>query len=558
VTPLRTTRPARIGPTFTLLAATALLGRTAAAAAGQEPRSEAGGGDGGEPHAAASHAHGDEPPFEWGGVFLLPSENVTLRLQPGPDDAGMRVVLLPVGATTPDAFAAVVPHAAEVFGGEAQDMAGGGTFAADGAVHRLVLAPTPMTFTVGVTQAGPYALFTEHMPWEFQLQVTVGGDALEPLHVRQFRPQVVRLTPVVVAASGLSVGKVVRRELTAAIAAPARVSFDQEAMAHVGSPLQGWVVELKVRLGDTVDRGQPLLVIESPELGQAQSDYLQKRTAAEAAGPAVALAQNAWERADALHRQSQGLSLTEVQRRELEYRAAQANQRAAEAASAAAENRLHLLGMDQAAVDALVRSGEVSPRYVRTAPIAGTVVEREVTLGELIHPEREALLVLADLRRLWVLADVPEARMREVQVGARAVVQPIGSAPAIEGQVSYIAPFVDPTTRTSQARIVIEGPDSGLRAGMFASVDILVQAAAAGPVLAVPEGAVQRIDGQPCVFVPVPGTPGAFAKRLVLVGPAVGGMVPVRSGLDADAEVVVSNSFLLKAELGKAGAQHQH
>jgi cobalt-zinc-cadmium efflux system membrane fusion protein len=106
------------------------------------------------------------------------------------------------------------------------------------------------------------------------------------------------------------------------VVTPARVAFNTEAMAHVGSPLRGRAVEVKVRLGDMVKAGQELVIIESPELGEAQADYLQKKTAVQTAGPAVDLSKIAWERAKGLYEQSQGISLTEVQRREAEYKAA--------------------------------------------------------------------------------------------------------------------------------------------------------------------------------------------------------------------------------------------
>lgn len=516
-------------------------------------------------HGATPHvdegAHGAEQyAFEWGGVFALPEGAVKLLLQPGPDEPAMKVALVAVAGAGMTDFEAVLDPAQHAFEATPAIVVNGGSITADGSAHQLTLLPTPMTFSVTVQQAGLYALFTEHMPWEFKASLVAAGTPLAPVHVRQFRTQEVRLTAVAVKTSGLMIGRATERLLTASVVVPARVSFNQEAMAHVGSPLKGWVKAIQVRLGDTVEQGQPLLIIESPELGEAQSDYLLKRTAAEAAGPAVDLAKNGYERADALYRESQGLSLTEVQRRELEYRAAQAAKRSAESMSSAAENLLHLLGMNQEAVNDLVETGEITPFYTRIAPLGGTVVEREVTLGELVSPDKEALLVLADMTTLWVLADVPEARMREVHLGDEAIVSAVGSAMSeIEGVVSYISPIVDLTTRSVQVRIVVDRGASGLRAGMFARVDIKATSAGDGmPVLAIPEEAVQRIDGQASVFVPVPGEADTFAKRLVLIGDPIGALVPVRSGLVAGEAIVIANSFILKAELGKSGAQHEH
>ncbi|MCC6659569.1 MAG: efflux RND transporter periplasmic adaptor subunit [Phycisphaerales bacterium] len=374
----------------------------------------------------------------------------------------------------------------------------------------------------------------------------------------------VTLTAEAIDAGGISVEAAGLRVLRPTFIAPARVSFNAESMAHVGSPLTGRATQINVRLGDTVTKGQPLVVIESPELGEAQADYLGKRTAAQTTAPAAELARLSWERARGLFEGSRGISLTEVQRRETEYAVALAAQRTAEAAAMGAENRLHLLGMTQAAVGALIASGEVAPHFTITAAIDGTVVEREITLGELVGPERESLLVLADTSTLWVLADVPEGRVPGLAPGATAWVSigagAEGSGGArSEGRVSYISPMVDPNTRTAQIRIELPAGGPALRPGMFARAEIVAAGAAEpAPVVAVPEGAVQTVEGGPAVFVPVDGEPGVFAKRPVSIGRAVGGLVPVLSGLAEGERFVSGGSFILKAELGKGSAEHTH
>ncbi len=320
-----------------------------------------------------------------------------------------------------------------------------------------------------------------------------------------------------------------------------------------------------MRLGDAVKRGDALLIVESPELGEAQADYFQKRIAAQTAAAPVDLAKVAWDRAKGLFEQSQGISLTEVQKREAEYKAAVAAQRAAEAAVVGSENRLHLLGMSQASVEDLARTGEIAPRYTVHAPIDGQVVEREVTLGELVSPDREALMVLADTSTLWVLADVPEARLHEVAPGAKAWIM-MGSAAGrrFEGQVAFIAPLVDAGTRTAQVRIEVPAAASGglmLKPGMFAQVEVVATDPANPepvPTVAVPDEAVQTVEGGPAVFVPVKGEPNTYAKRAVTVGPSVGGLVPILAGLVEGEEFVITGTFILKAELGKGSAAHEH
>ncbi len=375
----------------------------------------------------------------------------------------------------------------------------------------------------------------------------------------------VSITPEAIERYGVRVAEAQMWVLKPTFVAPARVGFNTEAMAHVGSPLRGRAVEIKVRVGDHVKKNDPLVVVESPELGQLQSDLLLKRTAAETAAPQVDLAKAAWDRAKGLLDQSQGISLTEVQKREAEYKAAVANVKAAEAAARAAENGLHLVGMDQKAIGELIASGEVMPRYTIRAAIEGQVLQREITLGELVSPDREYLMVLADTSTLWVLADVPEARLPTVAVGAKAWVT-AGSAGGqkFEGQVAFVSPQVDATTRTADVRIEIPRGALGggaIRPGMFAQVEIVgapPDGVEPAPQVAVPQEALQTVEGGPAVFVPVKGEPNTFAKRALTIGPPVGGLVPVVAGLVEGEKFVAAGSFILKAELGKGSAAHEH
>lgn len=371
----------------------------------------------------------------------------------------------------------------------------------------------------------------------------------------------VRFSPEAFQQAGIRVEPAKKQALVDTINAPARVAFNAEAIAHVGSPLSGRVSDIKVRVGDWVNKGDPLLVVQSPDLGEAQSDFLLRRMAVDTATPVVDLAKAVYDRAKALYEESQGIALTEVQKREAEYKAAQGALLAAKAQATAAENRLHLLGMGQAAVEALSQTGEIDPHYTVRAPINGQVIDREATLGELVNPDREALLVLADTSTLWVLADVPESRLSHVRKGAKTqVVVPALRDQSLEGVVTFIAPSLDPTTRTVSVRVEVKSNGHDLRPGMFAQAVISEAGDGDGhePVVAIPEEATQLVEGQTVVFVPVAGEENTFTKRPVKLGPVIGRMVPVLSGLKEGELFVSTGSFILKAEMGKAGAEHEH
>ncbi len=375
-------------------------------------------------------------------------------------------------------------------------------------------------------------------------------------------PDEVTLSASAIESNGITIEPAKRCVLRPTFIAPARVGFNLDAIAHVGSTVSGRVVEMKVRLGDTVETHQDLLVIESAELGMAQAKYFQQVVEAQSAAPAVDVAKATWDRAKGLHTKSEGISLTEVQRREAEYKSAVASQRSAEAAVIGSENLLHLLGMDQEAVEALAVSGEITPRYHIRAPIDGQIVEREVTLGELVGPEHESLMIIADMGTLWLLADVPEARLQEVAVGVKAWFT-LGAAggPKHEGRVAFISPWVDRSTRTAQVRIEASSDRLALKPGMFARAEIMTTPSDgqdSPPIVAVPDEAIQIVEGLKSIFVPVMDEPNTFQRRSVSAGSPVDGMVPIYSGLVEGELVVISGTFILKAELGKSSAEHQH
>ena len=368
----------------------------------------------------------------------------------------------------------------------------------------------------------------------------------------------VKLTPEAVQRYGIRVETVTAQPLRPVFTAPARIEFNAEQMAHVGAVVRGRVTEMKARLGDAVKKGDELIVLESTDLAEAQSEYLQRRAAVAVAESAVEPQKASYERAKKLYDQNQGIALGELQKREAELKAAEGAVLTAKAAAVSAVNRLVLMGMTGAQIDELEKSGTLDPKTVIRSPIDGHVVEREITLGELVTPEKEALLVVANVQTLWVLADVPEARLPQIGTGTSAQVQ-VTALPdkTFEGKVSYIAAALDPHTRTAAVRVEAAN-DGSLRPGMFASVQLTGTAGAESRALAVREGAVQTIEGQPSVFVPVAGEANTFAPQPVKAGPPVNGMIPILAGLKEGDQVVMRGAFILKAELGKGEAGHGH
>ncbi|MBL8765282.1 MAG: efflux RND transporter periplasmic adaptor subunit [Phycisphaerae bacterium] len=520
------------------------------------------------PHGTAG-PHAEKSPFEWGGVYELPAGVTDLVIQPGPD-ASIDIALVAVADGSDAAFTAAAEEAERVFAGHAKPITPGEEFTPGSEFYQLrVEGQSAMRFKVRATRAGRYALFTQHFADEFQTIFETSGATGQKVFPQAMRNFVDRfgqivIQPAAVKAFGVKLDTAALRTLVPSFTAPARVAYNTERMAHIGSAVVGRVAALPVRQGDTVKEGDTLLVVDSPELGEAQSDYVQKRTMAHAAAPIVELTKSAAERAKKLYDESEGISLTEVQKRLAEQQTAESALLNARAAMTGASNRLQLLGMSETEIKTLGETGTITPRYTVRSPIGGRVIRRDVTLGELVRPDRDSLLVVADTSRLWVLVDVPEMRLKDVAVGSAARIS-VAAFPgeSFEGSVSFISADLNEATRTAQVRVEVDNAQGTLRPGLFARAEIIgassgSEGGTSAGVLAVPESAIQMIEGKPVVFVPFTEKANTFLKRPVTVGEAVGGMLPVLYGLREGEPIVIAATFILKAELGKSSAKHEH
>jgi cobalt-zinc-cadmium efflux system membrane fusion protein len=241
-------------------------------------------------------------------------------------------------------------------------------------------------------------------------------------------------------------------------------------MAHVGATVSGRVSEIKYRIGDTVRQGDVLLILNSTELGMIQSEFLQKRSEIEVTRVALEVAESEYQRATILVN-GNGISQAEFLRIEGKYKISKSALLTAESTAQSLENNLHLLGMSQNRIDALIASGEVDPVYNILAPIDGEIIARHATIGEVVHPDNDALMTGADMSVMWMIASVPEKQMHLVKIGASARFRSdaIGGE-SIAGMVTYIAPALDERTRTGQVRIESKGENIRLRPGMFGHV----------------------------------------------------------------------------------------
>lgn len=304
------------------------------------------------------------------------------------------------------------------------------------------------------------------------------------------------------------------------------VAADGNHTIDVLPRVAGIVREVPRQLGDTVQAGDTLAVVESAGIAEAEANYLTARSKAGLAGAQAA-------REAGLRRKG----ITSEQENQV------ARQGAEQAAVElrAAERKLALLGVNPKAM------GRGSNTVAVQAPFAGTLIDRHVAVGDQVV-ESTALFRLANLDRVWVLANVFARDVGKVAVGQPAAVTLEGYGDRrFEGAVTWMSDMVDDKTRTVKVRVELDNADRALRPGSYARVVI---AAKSGTVLTVPASAVQRQGDQSFVFVA--GDKGTFRKRDVSLGSRTRESVEVMQGLKAGEIVVTGGAFALRSELEKS------
>lgn len=306
------------------------------------------------------------------------------------------------------------------------------------------------------------------------------------------------------------------------------ITFDADRVSVVAPRAEGRLMTVLSDLGQQVPAGKVLAIVESPEIGQIRGDL-------ERARATVDIAKRNYDREKRLYEQNISPQ-KEMLDAEVLYRTAEADVRSALA-------KLDTYG---------ATSGQ-GGSYGLASAVAGTVVERNATPGQIVGPTTN-IFTVADLRHVWIAVDVYEADFTRVHPGARVSVVPVAlPGETFEGRVRSMGGIVDTGSHTFKVRVVVENPGRRLRPGMFAQVHIDVPAGAptTGGVT-LPDVAVQDVNGKPTVFVDA-GTPGRFIARPVVLGRRTGnGSVVITRGLRAGERVVLKGAFQLKAQVTKA------
>lgn len=307
------------------------------------------------------------------------------------------------------------------------------------------------------------------------------------------------------------------------------VAFNGDRSTQVLAPISGPVIRILAQPGTRVAPGQALALVASPDFASAVADYRK----------AVALADNAHHIADLDQKLFDNDALA---RRDLEQ--AQTDAASATADRDAAAEQLRSLGVDSASIEA-IRQGHAihASQGVIRAPIAGVVVEKLITPGQLLESGSTPCFTIADLGTVWVMANVFESDLPDVAVGDSATVTPTDDHRAFHGRVTYVASLVDPDTRATAVRVLTSNPGDALKRDMYVQVTIYSRTSRQG--ILVPTSAVQRDeDNLPFLFVADSG--GGFARRQVTLGSRVDDRYEVTSGLAAGERIIGEGGLFLR------------
>lgn len=317
-------------------------------------------------------------------------------------------------------------------------------------------------------------------------------------------------------------------EVGASISVAARVEVDTTRVTRIGSPVMGRISSLEVQEGQDVKHGQLLALLNSTGLSAAQLDLLKAVSQKQ-------LAQRAVERAEVLLK-ADVIGSAELQRREAELAQASAE-------LDAARDELALLGMPEAAIAELERTRAIKSVARITASMDGTLMERKVTVGQVIEPA-DTVFEIADLSNVWVVADVPEQSAGNLQKGHNVEAE-IAAFPGqiVRGKLSFVSSTVNQDTRTVVVRMDLPNPKRRYKPSMLATMTLKDQRERKQLV---PVSAVVREDDMEHVFIQV--DEDTFVLRPVTLGPEYGGRRVLVDGVRPGEKIVTDGAFHLNNE----------
>jgi len=354
---------------------------------------------------------------------------------------------------------------------------------------------------------------------------------------------------------GIKVGSAVMENIVSRISLPGVLVMNQNETALISSFVAGKVNALAVDLGTKVRKGQSLCTINSPQFAQAQADFLETRAR-------LNLSQKDFERAQNLF-EEKAIEEKEFLRREAEYEKLVTEY-------GARGSILHSYGLTHEHIDALISKCDTikledeeymyeiaDPNLPILSPLSGTVVFRDVLLGENIDPEKTVFMV-SNLNTLWALLDAYEKDLPFISKNSTVVIESsLYPGKKFKGEITYISNLIDEQLRTIKIRVAINNSEGLLKPNMYiqGTIENLTEV---NNTLVIPDEAVQNLEGEKVVFVLE--EEDIFTVRHVSLGLKIGRLRIITEGFSATEKLAIKGAFYLKTELTKAtfGTTHVH
>jgi cobalt-zinc-cadmium efflux system membrane fusion protein len=303
------------------------------------------------------------------------------------------------------------------------------------------------------------------------------------------------------------------------------VAYNSFLTTPVITQVGGPVSRIVVTPGQHVSAGQPLLYVASPDYSLLRSAYIKAR--------------DAFQLADKFYKRAQDL-YAHGAAAQADVEQAESTRTQAQADLDSSQQAIRILGISNP--ETLVTSAP-SPEVALLAPVAGEVVERLCSQGQLLQPGGSQCFTLSDMNHIWVLVNIYQNDIAFVHVGDEVSISNETYPEVVRGRIEYVAPALDPATRTLQARIAADNPGERLKKDMYVVAD--VRAGVIQNAVLVPDAAILRdYDNMPYVY----SQSGAnqFARRMVTVGESQGGRTHVLTGLQAGDRIVGDGSLFLQ------------
>ena len=346
---------------------------------------------------------------------------------------------------------------------------------------------------------------------------------------------------------GLKLAPVVVRGFVPEQVTEGTIAVDDDLTTPVFSHYSGRVIKVIAMLGEVVEPGAPLFVIHASEFVQAQNDLITALANLQSSRSQLRMAQTAEKRAHELYL-AQGGALKDWQQAQTDLITAENTVRANEIALHAVRSRLRILGKTDQEIASLEAepTQKLNPMAIVTAPVRGTITQRQIGLGQYINSEAAGaaspVFTISDLSTVYLIANVREVDTPLMHVGLPLEVHVLAYPGRVfKGKVSYVAPSIDPNTHRLPVRADVENPDGALKPGMFANFSIITGEASTAP--AVPQEAIVYEGERARVWVA--GDGDTLALREIRTGRTSDGLVEVLAGLSAGEKVVTSGTVFI-------------